>query len=156
MFSLISLVLIHFISFHLSLFIHLFIYSFVHSFIHYLSFICLFIVCLISFVISLFVCFLNLFSLFFFLLVPQHHYTVREIAVTGRCDCKGHADGNHCPFNQSTGLRACQCQGNTCGVQCDQCCPLFNQFLWKPGSGAPWTNDPTVKCERKFKLREEC
>jgi len=76
-----------------------------------------------------------------------HHYTVREIVVTGRCDCKGHGDGNHCPFNQSTGLRACQCEGNTCGVQCDQCCLLYNQFPWKPGSGAPWTNDAAAKCE---------
>ena len=70
--------------------------------------------------------------------------------MTSRCDCKGHAYGNYCPFNQSSGLRSCQCQGNTCGMQCDQCCPLYNQFPWKPGSGAPWRNDPNAECERKL------
>jgi len=78
-----------------------------------------------------------------------HHYTVREIQVTGRCDCKGHANGTHCPLNQTTGLRTCQCEGNTCGLQCDQCCPLYNQIPWKIGNGAPWINDPAASCERK-------
>ena len=72
--------------------------------------------------------------------------------VTGRCDCKGHANGTHCPLNQTTGLRTCQCQGNTCGAQCDQCCPLYNQILWKIGNVAPWNNDPDTSCERKLPL----
>ncbi|XP_029199679.2 laminin subunit alpha-like [Acropora millepora] len=79
--------------------------------------------------------------------INWHHYTVREIAVNALCDCKGHANGGTCPFNQLSGLRTCQCQGNTCGMQCDHCCPLYNQFPWRPGRGAPWANDPDAKCE---------
>lgn len=85
----------------------------------------------------------------YFIFNSQHHYTVREIEVTSRCDCNGHANGTHCPLNQSTSLRTCQCEGNTCGAHCDECCPLYNQFPWKIGNGAPWINDPAAKCERK-------
>lgn len=28
----------------------------------------------------------------------------------------------------------CECQHHTCGPNCDQCCPLYNQRQWGPGS----------------------
>ncbi|CAG14450.1 unnamed protein product, partial [Tetraodon nigroviridis] len=28
----------------------------------------------------------------------------------------------------------CDCQHNTCGVSCDQCCPGYNQLPWKPAT----------------------
>ena len=34
------------------------------------------------------------------------------------------------PVQRST----CQCEHNTCGDQCDRCCPLFNQQRWSHGT----------------------
>uniref|UniRef100_A0A914CS68 Uncharacterized protein n=1 Tax=Acrobeloides nanus TaxID=290746 RepID=A0A914CS68_9BILA len=30
----------------------------------------------------------------------------------------------------------CECRHNTCGESCNECCPLFNQLPWKPGTHA--------------------
>ncbi|XP_065059492.1 laminin subunit alpha-1-like [Rhopilema esculentum] len=65
-----------------------------------------------------------------------HHYAVREIKVTGSCFCNGHASG--CTINSTTGARSCQCRNNACGPLCDRCCPAFNQYPWKQGTGAPF------------------
>ena len=80
----------------------------------------------------------------------QHHYVVREIDVMGVCDCSGHGNGLVCPVNSKTGLRECQCLGNTCGPKCDRCCPGFNQYLLKPSTAPSWGFDPASACERKF------
>ena len=80
----------------------------------------------------------------------QHHYSVREIEVLARCDCNGHGDGGECPLNETTKLRMCKCQNNTCGPNCGECCPAYNQFPWEKGSGAPWGTDNTTACHRKF------
>ncbi|XP_065059495.1 laminin subunit alpha-like [Rhopilema esculentum] len=73
-----------------------------------------------------------------------HHYAVREIKVTGSCFCNGHASG--CTINSTTGARSCQCRNNACGPLCDRCCPAFNQYPWKQGTGAPFEVDTRAAC----------
>ena len=41
----------------------------------------------------------------------------------------------------------CRCQGNTCGLYCEQCCPAYNQYPWQPNGGAPWVWNGTATCK---------
>ena len=85
-----------------------------------------------------------------FLCEFQHHYTVREVNITGSCFCNGHA--SVCNINATSGERSCSCQNNVCGVICDRCCPAYNQYPWKQGNGAPFEVDSAAACLRKFFL----
>lgn len=31
-------------------------------------------------------------------------------------------------------MEKCLCRHNTCGENCDMCCPLYNQYPWGPGN----------------------
>lgn len=59
--------------------------------------------------------------------------------------CNGHADTCHVldPIS-ATRILACQCHHNTCGIQCNECCPGFEQKKWHQN-----TNARPFKCERK-------
>ncbi|XP_065060169.1 laminin subunit alpha-1-like [Rhopilema esculentum] len=92
--------------------------------------------------------FTGLFRKFDFIDTRWHHYVVREIDVMSVCDCSGHGNGLVCPVNSKTGLRECQCLGNTCGNKCDRCCPGFNQYPWKPSTAPSWGFDPASACEQ--------
>eukprot|EP00794_Sanderia_malayensis_P009566 gene9566-10555_t len=89
--------------------------------------------------------FSGLFRKFDLFSVKWHHYSVRGISVTGDCFCNGHA--SVCNVNSTTGNRICQCENNACGLQCDQCCPAFNQYAFKQGSKAPFEVDPNAACQ---------
>ena len=39
----------------------------------------------------------------------------------------------------------CECQHNTCGARCDQCCPGYVQKKWKPRQG-----NGAFVCEREY------
>ncbi|KAK6623243.1 hypothetical protein RUM43_009095 [Polyplax serrata] len=67
-------------------------------------------------------------------------YSIRTIIIGGQCLCHGHA--SKCTMNKATGLPTCECEHNTCGKHCDECCPMFNQVPWSPG-----TLDSSGKCE---------
>ena len=77
----------------------------------------------------------------------QHHYTVREVSLGAKCNCNGYADGFDCPMDPLTKQHECRCQGNTCGLHCEQCCGAYNQYPWQPGSSAPWVWNGTATCE---------
>ncbi|KAF7257985.1 hypothetical protein EG68_04577 [Paragonimus skrjabini miyazakii] len=63
----------------------------------------------------------------------RYYYSIRTIKVGGKCLCNSHA--NRCEQRVVDGVpRAiCVCQHNTCGSNCEICCPMFNQQLWRPG-----------------------
>uniref|UniRef100_A0A8C6SLT9 Uncharacterized protein n=1 Tax=Neogobius melanostomus TaxID=47308 RepID=A0A8C6SLT9_9GOBI len=42
----------------------------------------------------------------------------------------------------------CDCQHNTCGVSCDQCCPGFNQLPWKPATTYSANECESCNCHR--------
>ncbi|XP_065671411.1 laminin subunit alpha-1 isoform X3 [Hydra vulgaris] len=76
-----------------------------------------------------------------------HHYSVSEISLISRCDCNGHGDGLSCPVDSVTGLRTCICSDNTCGANCEKCCPAFNQYPWERGTQSAWSSDNTTSCQ---------
>ncbi|XP_037085132.1 laminin subunit alpha-2-like isoform X2 [Pollicipes pollicipes] len=70
----------------------------------------------------------------------SYFYSLRDVTIGGRCACHGHAE--ECPLQQEDGTRQCLCTHNTCGATCDECCPLYNQRPWSPGSAFPGTCEP--------------
>ncbi|XP_049885179.1 laminin subunit alpha [Pectinophora gossypiella] len=62
----------------------------------------------------------------------RYFYSIKDISIGGRCMCNGHADtcGPTAPESESN-ILACSCQHNTCGPQCAQCCPGFEQKKWR-------------------------
>lgn len=59
--------------------------------------------------------------------------------------CNGHANTcNVLDHRSPTRILACQCQHNTCGIQCAECCPGFEQKKWRQN-----TNARPFQCERK-------
>ncbi|XP_064486972.1 laminin subunit alpha-like [Ornithodoros turicata] len=64
----------------------------------------------------------------------RYFYSIKDINIGGRCVCNGHADT--CDVSEPTAPTKlhCRCQHNTCGPQCDQCCPGFQQNKWSRAS----------------------
>ncbi|XP_069587314.1 laminin subunit alpha-3 [Ranitomeya imitator] len=64
----------------------------------------------------------------------RYYYSIKDISIGGRCVCHGHA--NVCSVRSfgNQNLYRCDCQHNTCGEICDQCCPGYNQKPWRPAS----------------------
>lgn len=75
----------------------------------------------------------------------RYFYSIKDISIGGRCVCNGHA--STCSLldpRAQTRLLACSCQHNTCGIQCEKCCPGFEQKKWSQN-----TNARPFQCERK-------
>ncbi|XP_042651874.1 laminin subunit alpha-2 isoform X2 [Tyto alba] len=62
----------------------------------------------------------------------RYYYSIKDISVGGMCICSGHAKA--CPLDPVTNKSVCQCEHNTCGETCDQCCPGFHQKPWHAGT----------------------
>ena len=64
----------------------------------------------------------------------RYFYSIKDINIGGRCVCNGHA--NSCDISDANEPQKlyCKCQHNTCGAQCEQCCPGYVQFKWKPAT----------------------
>lgn len=71
-------------------------------------------------------------------------YSIRFIRVGGRCFCSGHADKCKNDDDENK-LPDCKCQHNTCGRNCEKCCPLYNQRLYR--SGTIDNDNVCEKCE---------
>ncbi|XP_067126672.1 LOW QUALITY PROTEIN: laminin subunit alpha lam-3-like [Centruroides vittatus] len=70
----------------------------------------------------------------------RYFYSIKDISIGGQCVCYGHA--RDCLTDSSSGKQQCKCEHNTCGENCDFCCPLYNQKPWRAGN----TTDGAV-CE---------
>uniref|UniRef100_A0A3Q1FWK3 Laminin, alpha 5 n=1 Tax=Acanthochromis polyacanthus TaxID=80966 RepID=A0A3Q1FWK3_9TELE len=67
----------------------------------------------------------------------RYYYSIKDISIGGRCVCNGHAEACNC-----------DCQHNTCGVSCDQCCPGYNQLPWKPATTYSANECEPCNCHR--------
>ncbi|XP_078092838.1 laminin subunit alpha-5 isoform X1 [Mustelus asterias] len=72
----------------------------------------------------------------------RYYYSIKDISIGGRCVCNGHADVCDAKDLSNPYRLQCDCQHNTCGGSCDQCCPGYNQLPWKPA-----TIDSANECE---------
>lgn len=82
-------------------------------------------------------------------LEKRSYYSIQSIIVHGRCHCYGHAgkcreridetDKNASKLPQLN----CECMHNTCGKNCEQCCPLYNQKPFRIG-----TSQKENRCEK--------
>uniref|UniRef100_A0A670YJF6 Laminin subunit alpha-1 n=1 Tax=Pseudonaja textilis TaxID=8673 RepID=A0A670YJF6_PSETE len=71
----------------------------------------------------------------------RYYYSIKDISIGGMCICYGHA--RSCPLDKHTEKLQCQCEHNTCGENCNECCPGYHQAPWRPG-----TISAGNKCER--------
>ncbi|KAK8738877.1 hypothetical protein OTU49_003716 [Cherax quadricarinatus] len=62
----------------------------------------------------------------------RYFYSIKDISIGGRCVCNGHAI--NCDTDERRQLARCACVHNTCGDNCDTCCPLYNQKPWRAGN----------------------
>uniref|UniRef100_A0A8C4NFL7 Uncharacterized protein n=1 Tax=Eptatretus burgeri TaxID=7764 RepID=A0A8C4NFL7_EPTBU len=75
----------------------------------------------------------------------RYFYSIKDISIGGRCVCHGHAEACS-PLDPANPYRLhCQCQHNTCGPSCGECCPGFNQQPWRPA-----TTDNPNECQPCF------
>ncbi|XP_004846024.1 laminin subunit alpha-2 isoform X1 [Heterocephalus glaber] len=81
----------------------------------------------------------------------RYYYSVKDISVGGMCICYGHARA--CPLDPATNKSRCECEHNTCGDTCDQCCPGFHQTPWRAGTVLTRTECEACNCHGKA---EEC
>ncbi|KAH8251255.1 hypothetical protein KR032_004153 [Drosophila birchii] len=64
-------------------------------------------------------------------LEKRSFYSLKQLRVSARLDCHGHA--NRTQESPSDPLMQCVCHHNTCGRQCNECCPLFQDRPYRPG-----------------------
>ncbi|KAM9666921.1 laminin subunit alpha-2 [Trichechus inunguis] len=81
----------------------------------------------------------------------RYYYSIKDISVGGMCICYGHARA--CPLDPATNKSHCECEHNTCGDSCDQCCPGFHQKPWRAGTFLTKTECEACNCHGKA---EEC
>ncbi|XP_061563031.1 laminin subunit alpha-2 isoform X2 [Cololabis saira] len=62
----------------------------------------------------------------------RYYYSIKDVSVGGMCICYGHAKA--CPLDLATKKFSCECEHNTCGESCDQCCPGYHQQPWMAGT----------------------
>ncbi|XP_022314761.2 laminin subunit alpha-like [Crassostrea virginica] len=62
----------------------------------------------------------------------RYFYSIKDISIGGRCVCNGHANTCDRSDSNNPNLLVCTCQHNTCGNQCETCCPGFVQKKWRP------------------------
>ena len=76
----------------------------------------------------------------------QYFYSIKDISVGGRCVCNGHADVcNQYDIRADQTKLVCECQHNTCGDQCQECCPGFVAKPWRPAT--PYSAN---ECESEY------
>ncbi|ESP05355.1 hypothetical protein LOTGIDRAFT_227981 [Lottia gigantea] len=72
----------------------------------------------------------------------RYFYSIKDISVGGQCICYGHA--RLCRAQGADNNLQCECEHNTCGKNCEVCCPGFNQKPWGRGVNG---NGNGYKCE---------
>ncbi|VDI10069.1 laminin, alpha 1/2 [Mytilus galloprovincialis] len=61
----------------------------------------------------------------------RYFYSIKDISIGGQCICYGHAV--NCQPVANTDRLSCDCTHNTCGNNCEKCCPGYYQKQWQPG-----------------------
>ncbi|XP_073325739.1 laminin subunit alpha-5 [Pagrus major] len=78
----------------------------------------------------------------------RYYYSIKDISIGGRCVCNGHAEACNAEDPIDPYKLQCDCQHNTCGVSCDQCCPGYNQLPWKPATTYSANECEPCNCHR--------
>ncbi|XP_067107794.1 laminin subunit alpha-1 [Osmerus mordax] len=81
----------------------------------------------------------------------RYYYSIKDISVGGMCICYGHAQS--CPLDPVTKKLQCECEHNTCGESCNECCPGYHQEPWQPGTRSFGTTCEKCNCHGKA---EDC
>ncbi|XP_078073116.1 laminin subunit alpha-1 [Mustelus asterias] len=81
----------------------------------------------------------------------RYYYSIKDISVGGMCICYGHA--RSCPWDEALMRLQCQCEHNTCGESCSECCPGYHQKPWRSGTFA--SDNTCEKCNCHDKT-EDC
>ncbi|XP_053570910.1 laminin subunit alpha-1 [Bombina bombina] len=81
----------------------------------------------------------------------RYYYSIKDISVGGMCICYGHA--RSCPWDEVTMKLQCQCERNTCGENCNECCPGYHQYPWRPGTISVGNKCEKCNCHNKA---EDC
>uniref|UniRef100_A0A4X2L7R5 Laminin subunit alpha-1 n=1 Tax=Vombatus ursinus TaxID=29139 RepID=A0A4X2L7R5_VOMUR len=79
----------------------------------------------------------------------RYYYSIKDISIGGMCICYGHASS--CPWDETTKKLQCQCEHNTCGESCNECCPGFHQQPWRPGTISSGNTCEECNCHNKTK-----
>ncbi|KAG8193252.1 hypothetical protein JTE90_005598 [Oedothorax gibbosus] len=62
----------------------------------------------------------------------RYFYSIKDINIGGRCVCNGHAETCDLQEDPNDPYKlSCRCQHNTCGSQCETCCPDYQQKKWR-------------------------
>ncbi|XP_035512224.1 laminin subunit alpha-5 [Morone saxatilis] len=78
----------------------------------------------------------------------RYYYSIKDISIGGRCVCNGHAEACNAEDPNDPYKLQCECQHNTCGLSCDQCCPGYNQLPWKPATTYSANECEQCNCHR--------
>ncbi|XP_059188801.1 laminin subunit alpha-5 isoform X2 [Centropristis striata] len=78
----------------------------------------------------------------------RYYYSIKDISIGGRCVCNGHAEACNAKDPTDPYKLQCDCQHNTCGLSCDQCCPGYNQLPWKPATTYSANECEPCNCNR--------
>uniref|UniRef100_A0A672HAX3 Laminin, alpha 1 n=1 Tax=Salarias fasciatus TaxID=181472 RepID=A0A672HAX3_SALFA len=77
----------------------------------------------------------------------RYYYSIKDISVGGMCICYGHAQS--CPLDPVTKKLQCVCEHNTCGENCNECCPGYHQLPWQPGTVSQGNTCERCNCHNK-------
>ncbi|KAM9332589.1 laminin subunit alpha-1 [Pholidichthys leucotaenia] len=77
----------------------------------------------------------------------RYYYSIKDISVGGMCICYGHAQS--CPLDPVTKKLQCVCEHNTCGENCNECCPGYHQQPWQPGTISEGNTCEQCNCHNK-------
>uniref|UniRef100_A0A915BZF8 Laminin-like protein epi-1 n=1 Tax=Parascaris univalens TaxID=6257 RepID=A0A915BZF8_PARUN len=77
----------------------------------------------------------------------RYFYAIKEIFMGGRCVCNGHADTCDILDVRRPRTLLCRCEHNTCGDQCQICCPGFEQKKWQRAKEACNCHGHSEHCE---------
>ncbi|XP_037101771.1 laminin subunit alpha-5 isoform X1 [Syngnathus acus] len=78
----------------------------------------------------------------------RYYYSIKDISIGGRCVCNGHAEACSAQDLNGPYKLQCDCQHNTCGASCDQCCHGYHQMPWKPATTFSANECEPCNCHR--------